>query len=373
MNDELAKLAEIFGSRSPELATLPIVSGFDAFVDEMISVVEERTDLSHWTPVPTIARMAEHMKAAAGRSSLREIIVHDMAAGGCTVNLSDGTATLGIPMHVFATMGEPIHSAFQNLLQKCASYRSWGATPGRTLALEFSDGKYMLSAITPTFDFTPEHLDKMLADGYYMQCCRDASMLVLTDWSMFPHMTACWQKLNSEVYSKLPRRLPLYIDLVDPSSRTIIDISEMLDTVSELDQNVEAILGLNGVEANVVARVLGIPTVGDSETEIATQAAEIREELKISAVSIHCVKTASVADSTGSYAVSGPYCAQPKKSTGAGDRFNAGFCAGTLLGLAQREKLLLGCACSGFFVREARSATAEELARFIHKWSRAEV
>jgi hypothetical protein len=204
MNDELAKLAEVFGSRSPELATLPIVSGFDGFVDEMISVVEERTDLSHWTPVPTIARMAEHMNAAAGRSSLREIIVHDMAAGGCTVNLSDGTATLGIPMHVFATMGEPIHSAFQSLLQKCASYRSWGATPGRTLALEFSDGKYMLSAITPTFDFTPEHLDKMLADGYYLQCCRDASMLVLTDWSMFPHMTACWKKSMPRFTANFP-------------------------------------------------------------------------------------------------------------------------------------------------------------------------
>ena len=373
MNDELAKLAEVFGSRSPELATLPIVSGFDGFVDEMISVVEERTDLSHWTPVPTIARMAEHMNAAAGRSSLREIIVHDMAAGGCTVNLSDGTATLGIPMHVFATMGEPIHSAFQSLLQKCASYRSWGATPGRTLALEFSDGKYMLSAITPTFDFTPEHLDKMLADGYYLQCCRDASMLVLTDWSMFPHMTACWKKLNAEVFSKLPRRLPLYIDLVDPSSRTITDIDEMLHTVTELEENVETILGLNGVEANVVARVLGIPTVTDSLEDIATQAAEILENLQINAVSIHCVKTAALADATGSYAVSGPYCAKPKKSTGAGDRFNAGFCAGTLLKLSPRERLLVGCACSGFFVREARSATAKELAEFIQKWSRSEV
>ena len=99
MNDELSSLAEVFGSRSSELATLPIVSGFDAFVDEMVSVVEERTDLSHWTPVPTIARMAEHMKAAAGKSSLREIIVHDMAAGGCTVpgTLAEATAKV-IPL-----------------------------------------------------------------------------------------------------------------------------------------------------------------------------------------------------------------------------------------------------------------------------------
>jgi fructose-1-phosphate kinase PfkB-like protein len=113
--------------------------------------------------------------------------------------------------------------------------------------------------------------------------------------------------------------------------------------------------------------------VTDSLEDIAAQAAEIREKLGVSAVSIHCVKTASLADATGSYAVSGPYCAQPKKSTGAGDRFNAGFCAGTLLKLSPRERLLVGLRCSGFFVREARSATAKELAEFIQKWSRSEI
>ena len=111
MNDELSSLAEVFGSRSSELATLPIVSGFDAFVDEMVSVVEERTDLSHWTPVPTIA-MAEHMVRPRAKACE---ISSTTAAGGCTVNLSDGTATLGVRC-VFATMGAG-SPAFQSLLQ----------------------------------------------------------------------------------------------------------------------------------------------------------------------------------------------------------------------------------------------------------------
>ena len=80
-----------------------------------------------------------------------------------------------------------------------------------------------------------------------------------------------------------------------------------------------------------------------------------------------------MADVMGATAVEGPYCAKPKKSTGAGDRFNAGFCAGTLLKLPPRERLLLGCACSGYFVRQAHSATAPELADFIEQWEKGEV
>ena len=297
----------------------------------------------------------------------------EKAQRGITVNLGDGVATLGIPLHAFATLGEPIHSAFAGLVKKCASCRSWGATPGRTLAFEFADGKYMLSAVSQLADFTPEYLDSMLADGFYQQCCEKAGLLAMTDWSLYPHMTACWDKLNTQVFSKLPKRIPLYLDLVDPSSRADADIADMLKVVSKFESNVETILGLNGVEANVVSRVLGLPAGQETEQSIADQAAAIRAKLGISAVSIHCVKIASMADASGSYAVAGPYCPKPKKSTGAGDRFNAGFCAGTLLKLSQRERLLLGCACSGFFVREARSATAEELAAFIEKWSRSEV
>ncbi len=371
--NELAQLSETFGKRSAELKSLPIVAGFDGFVDEIISVVEERSSLKEWTPVGTIARFGELVSAAAGKSSLREIVVHRMDAGGCTVNLGDGVATLGIPLHAFATLGEPIHSAFAGLVKKCASCRSWGATPGRTLAFEFADGKYMLSAVSQLADFTPEYLDSMLADGFYQQCCEKAGLLAMTDWSLYPHMTACWDKLNTQVFSKLPKRIPLYLDLVDPSSRADADIADMLKVVSKFESNVETILGLNGVEANVVSRVLGLPAGQETEQSIADQAATIRAKLGISAVSIHCVKIASMADASGSYAVAGPYCPKPKKSTGAGDRFNAGFCAGTLLKLSQRERLLLGCACSGFFVREARSATAEELAAFIGKWSRSEV
>jgi len=64
-----------------------------------------------------------------------------------------------------------------------------------------------------------------------------------------------------------------------------------------------------------------------------------------------------------------PFCPNPKKSTGAGDRFNAGVCLGLALGFNAADSLALGCGTSGFFVRNARSASQHELAVFLRQWA----
>ncbi|MFA6288922.1 MAG: hypothetical protein WC661_16190 [Opitutaceae bacterium] len=63
--------------------------------------------------------------------------------------------------------------------------------------------------------------------------------------------------------------------------------------------------------------------------------------------------------------MTGPYCAQPKKSTGAGDRFNAGYALGCLLDLMPAERLACGCAVSGKFVRLSRSPSLPEMIDYL--------
>lgn len=60
-----------------------------------------------------------------------------------------------------------------------------------------------------------------------------------------------------------------------------------------------------------------------------------------------------------------PFCSKPVKSTGAGDRFNAGYCIGLLLGCNLRNCILCGVACSGVFVRQGTSASLEQMAAFL--------
>jgi sugar/nucleoside kinase (ribokinase family) len=347
--------------------TLPSVAiGFDGFVDEMIRVVGERLDPAQYTAVPDITTFAQHIAKAAARSSLREIVVTDTVPGGCTINMGDGLAALGLPVDAFATIGEPAHPAFAAITRRFRRVESWGSQPGRTLAFEFTDGKVMFSAVSQLAELTPLKAQELLARGRFAAACREAGMIALTDWTLFPHLTAVWRLLLAEVFSKLPHRPRFFIDLVDPTGRSDADIREMLALLRTFEPHGAVTLGLNGNEANAAGRALGLPACVDERPDaVRDQAAALRAALGISEVVIHHVKVAAAAAVDGAAAIVGPYCAAPRKTTGAGDRFNAGYALGLLLKLDITSRLLLGAAGSGFFVRHARSAARAELAAFL--------
>jgi sugar/nucleoside kinase (ribokinase family) len=345
---------------------LPSVAiGFDGFVDEMISVVGERQSLAAFKAVPDIATFGGLVTQAAGHSSLREIVVNAVHPGGCAVNMGDGLAALGVPVDGFATLGEPIHPAFATLMAGFRSVHSWGREPGRTLAFEFDDGKLMFSAVTQLADFTPESVAARLADGAYAAACAQAHVIALTDWTLYPHMTAVWRLLQEKVFARLTHRPAFFIDLVDPSSRSPDDIRAMLKTLSAFAATGPLTLGLNGTEANILARLFGLPEAEKEPGSVLGQAHCLRERLGIAEVVVHHGKFAAVAGSAGLATEPGAYCAKPRKITGAGDRFNAGYCLGLLLQLDVRSRLICAHASAGFFVRQARSATLRELADFI--------
>jgi sugar/nucleoside kinase (ribokinase family) len=354
-----------------DLHACRVVTGFDGFVDEMISLVGERRTLDDFTPVPDISTFATMIAAAAGQSSLREIVVTAVQPGGCAVNLADGLASLGATVDCFATIGEPPHPAFGDIAAKCHGFSSWGREPGRTLAFEFTDGKLMFSAVEQLAGFTPDSVRELLAGGAYIEACGLAHVIALTDWSLYPSMTQVWRLLQSEVFSHLTHHPAFFIDLVDPSSRSVADIRDMAAILREFERAGPVTLGLNGNEANVLCRAHDAsPAPADATPErTLEQAFTLRELLGVSRVVIHRVPFAVSAAAECGSAQPGPYSPGAKKSTGAGDRFNAGFCLGLALGLDDGESLVLGCAASGFFVRNARSASRQELVEFLERWA----
>jgi hypothetical protein len=365
----LTTLADRLAASDP--STCRVVAGFDGFVDEMITLVGERKSLDSFDAVPDIAAFGRLVSEAAGHSSLREIVVNAVHPGGCAVNLADGLASLGVRVDVFATLGEPTHPAFGDIAIKCASFNSWGREPGRTLAFEFNDGKLMFSSVKQLADFTPDAVRGFLADGSFSAACDGAAVIALTDWTLYPHMTAVWRMLQQEVFAKLTHRPDFFIDLVDPSSRSAADIREVAAILKNFEPAGPVTLGLNGNEANILCRLHDLEPASRQATpeETLRQAFALRDLLEINRVVVHHTAFAASASAQGGFMQAGPYCANPKKSTGAGDRFNAGCCLGLALAAGDQDSLALGCAASGFFVRNACSANTAELADFIRTWA----
>ncbi|MBC2595190.1 carbohydrate kinase [Ruficoccus amylovorans] len=359
------ELAQLLNENRARISGCRAVTGFDAFVDEMISVVDERHHLEAYRRVETISQFGELIKSAAGHSSLREIVVNRREPGGCAINMGDGLAAFGVRVDTFATAGEPCDDAFAAYAGQ-ASLHSWGREPGRTLAFEFADGKLMFSAVTPLSDFTPEYVAGRLADGSFRLACERAGVIALTDWSLYPHMTECWRLLQQEVFKHLSARPRFFIDLVDPSSRSEADIGSMIEALPGFENCGPITLGLNQNEANILSRITGGEALAEPGiAETASQAAVLRRALKIDEVVIHAHKYAVAANASGVHAGEGRFCEKPAKSTGAGDRFNAGYALGLLLELPPQECVALGTASSGLYVRLGRSATLSELIDFL--------
>lgn len=365
----LEKLAATLAAGDPSACR--VVTGFDGFVDEMITLVGERRSLDEFTPVPDITSFGALISAAAGHSSLREIVVNATHPGGCAVNLADGLASLGVAVDCFATLGDPVLPAFAEIAEKCRSFQTWGREPGRTLAFEFDDGKLMFSAVQQLATFTPDAVRGYLTESTFASACAAAQVIALTDWTLYPHMTAVWRMLQSEVFDGLTHRPHFFIDLVDPSSRSAPDILAMAATLRGFEAAGPLTLGLNGNEANILCRLHDLPAAAPDAgpQEVLQQAGALRELLGISRVVVHRIPYAVSSSASGGFTQAGPFCPHPKKSTGAGDRFNAGCCLALALGLGDADALALGCATAGFFVRHARSASHAELVEFIHNWA----
>ena len=94
-------------------------------------------------------------------------------------------------------------------------------------------------------------------------------------------------------------------------------------------------------------------------------ATAIRERLGIDTCVVHPTQFAAACDKDGACVASGPFTPQPRISTGAGDHFNAGFCAGRMGGLSLQQSLQTGVATSGYYVRHAQSPSRAQLIEFL--------
>src|SRR5688500_10299575 len=140
---------------------------------------------------------------------------------------------------------------------------------------------------------------------------------------------------------------------------------DALKLLTRFQDQVDVILGLNLKESLEIADVLGLPGASDPEGAIEDNARAIREKLRLACVVIHPRRGAAAATADESARFAGPFVLQPKISTGAGDHFNAGFCLGRVLEFSLEESLCCGVATSGYYVRNAESPTAGQLAQFI--------
>jgi hypothetical protein len=348
--------------------TLKAFIGLDGFVDQIIHVVDKRESADSYQRMPTIARFAERMAAAAGKSTNIELVNKLTKLGGNGPIMSNALASFGLKVTYLGNLGYPnLHPVFSDFAKRAEVFSI--AEPGCTDALEFDDGKVMMGKHQSLKQVTWENIQSRFGADRFAERLGAADLVGFVNWTMLPHMSDVWSAVLKEICPRLPaRRRLMFFDLCDPEKRTQKDILRALGLIAEFERHFEVVLGLNEKESQELGKVLGLDAGACDRDGLVALAQAIQQRVPVNTVLVHPTTYALAVTGGRAALVDGPFEPKPLITTGAGDHFNSGFCTGKLLGLDIESSLLCGVATSGFYVRHAQSPALTDLADMMRAW-----
>lgn len=363
-------LAALRAARSQPTAKKSALVGFDGFVDTIVVPVSRRNGLGDdFTSIATIPEFAQRVAGAAGKSTNIELYPQMIKLGGNGPIMAYALLSAGTRLTYVGALGKPaVHPVFHDLAKRADVISL--CNPGMTTAIEFNDGKLILGQISSLDEISLDVIDAAMGKENFRECLARTDMIALVNWTMIPQMSAILRQLTDEVLPAIPPNPDriYFFDLADPEKRSGEDLLEALAIISRFRKFGRVTLGLNLKEAQRVYQELGFATRGESEQDLRTIAADLREKLGLTTVVVHPRESAACATEDGTFWVPGPYAEKPLITTGAGDHFNAGFTQGQLLGLDPEACLCLGVCTSGHYVRTAESPNLDQLETFLGNW-----
>jgi sugar/nucleoside kinase (ribokinase family) len=362
------RCAQQLEAAAPRAGQLKAFVGLDGFVDEILHVVDKRESADKYRRLPTIAKLAGRLEAAAGKSTNIELVGQITKLGGNGPIMANALASLGTQVTYLGNLGYPnLHPVFADFVKRAEVHTI--AEPGYTYALEFEDGKIMLGKHQSLSQVNWENIQTRFGADKFAAKFTGSDFVGFVNWTMLTQMNEVWSAILKELCPRLdgPRRT-LFFDLADPEKRTQNDITQALKLITEFSKYFEVIFGLNEKESSEIGKTLGLDTSDHSPEGLAELGRQILERVPVNTLVIHPTAYALAVSKSGAATVEGPFTLKPLITTGAGDHFNAGFCLGKLLGLDNALSLLAGVSTSGYYVRTAKSPGIADLVQFLRHW-----
>jgi ketohexokinase len=342
--------------------------GLDGFVDEIVHVVDKRDSAERFQRLPTIAKLAERLAAAAGQSTNIELVTRFTKLGGNGPIMANALATFGLKVTYLGNLGWPnLHPVFAGFARRAEVHSI--AEPGHTDALEFEDGKVMLGKHSSLKEVTWANVEARYGRDQFAVKFNRSDLVGFVNWTMLPYASDLWAAVLKEICPTMTgQRRKLFFDLADPEKRQPADITRALELIVQFEKYFDVILGLNEKEAWEIGGVLALDTSQRTREDLSSLATEIHRRLPVHTLVVHPVSYALAVSKGTLSLVEGPFTPKPLITTGAGDHFNSGFCLGKLLDLDDTTALLVGVATSGHYVRTGQSPAITDLAKMLNSW-----
>jgi hypothetical protein len=368
----LLQLSQSLGKLSN--TTMKVFVGFDGFVDYIKKAVKQRRT-QETIYYETLTEFSDRIRQATGRSGQVEMVTKKIKLGGNAPILSNALGKLGINSYCVGSMGYPkLHPVFSAMNERCKVISL--QDPGESHAIEFSDGKLILSELSVFQTYNWNYINNSPEIHQIRRSFMDSSLIAFVDWANLSLASNIWDGVLHDIIKPSGRKdFSFFFDLCDPSKKTVQQIDEVLDLISCFSHYGKVTLGLNenetikiwcaihGVDVTNPAEKSKIPSVRDAGDGVF-------KAMNIDCLLVHPTDRAIVFHKNETLEFPGRVVTSPKVLTGGGDNLNAGFCLGVLHELPIDQCVLLGMAASGAYIQNGESPNIATIIDYIDTWRR---
>jgi len=341
-----------------------VVFGFDGCVDT-VRRVGSGGDESAATRIATLEELGTEIATSAAADSSLSIswTRHGRRTGGHVSHLARAYRRLQFGPTIVGTCGDPVLDIFRREFDDCTIH-SLGE-PGHTDAIEFDDGKLLLTENGDGRMLDWADLRSRVGVETLVDELDGARLLGVGYWSILPGLAGILDGIRETVLPRLDAS-PEHV-LIDPANVRKLDseaIEEVAAATRRLSDAVDLTLSGNRFETKVLASELA----GETNESIEADARAVFDAVGVGRYVAHSPTRSVCVSDTGLASVAVEPVGDPELTTSAGDHFNAGFALGVIEDLPDPAALVLGNALARTFVRTGRTPTYPEVVSAVESY-----
>lgn len=334
---------------SPGTANTYVAVGFDGFIDTLVKPVHNIQNgvKQHFS---TMDEFGHYLAGKASRSCSVDLDRHSEKPGGNSALFAAALSALGMHSRCIGAYGHPqLHPAFATIGGK--THFEGIANPGTCTALEFQDGKIMLSYNGDLDSLNYQTLLQHIGEERLAQWFQNASAAALFNWSEVPASSSMWRQLQQlfKQHNFTPASW-LMLDISDCSRRSAEDIYEMKELMRGFSRFYRVAFSLNTNEADILCRTLGHPV-----QDMGAAATYLQQELGVELLTVHTLDGAFYAGANTTGSITGYQVEHPAITTGGGDNFNSGLLYALMQGYDIRRCVEIASTVGMLYVKNGYS------------------
>ncbi|HEY8932280.1 MAG TPA: PfkB family carbohydrate kinase [Rariglobus sp.] len=345
-----------------------VLLGCDGFVDETYEIVEVRKSPTEFVPMKRLRQLGELLVARADGGVGMELVPKRRCEGGFAINTGRVAACLGLKPCLPGLYGkDSIDPAYHEFQDTC-ELLSLG-NPALTIALEFGDGKVLMSNLEAVSSLTWNDFKKHFGEKKLKELFAGVDILGLGYWSLTANFDGLFHGFMEQYKTTTPPRR-MFFDFADIKKKSSESFVKSLEMIRAYNDKIPMTFSLNEHEVMELFSRIGVERPELKPAAIAAALTAARKKIGFDELVVHTPEFGAASSAKDGEA----YALQERQTkvvrlAGAGDSFNGGYLCASLGNLPLKQRLVIANAVTAYFVTHGTGPTKEQLLAQIEKAS----